>query len=141
MHSIEFKRVNPPIVIEADKVLLADTFLWAKKIGQFSGHSKVPPITVEHTTQNAHGFQEGFQNFAPGSQQRDALIQSNLLESDTIVATKNPMTDSIGQIDFLLGRFVRHDFAGITDNADSQISSAANPPEGLGTLSRGHPVW
>src|SRR5579883_2441037 len=56
--AVDSQRADPPVIVKADEVLLADALGGAEGLRKLSGHSEVPPVTGHYDREDADSFQE-----------------------------------------------------------------------------------
>src|ERR1700733_7059088 len=120
---MQFKAVDTPIVIESLKPLPAGAPFGAKQFWQFSGHPKVPPITVQNRAHNTADPEYRFEEMKPRAKRDHPFVHPQKFELHTTGPAKDPFSHLLGQLDFLLQSFRQRVSFGIESNAYSEMAT------------------
>src|ERR1700730_1428963 len=99
---MQLDAIDPPIIVETDKVLLAHAILRTKKFRQFSRHPEMPPITVQDGADDADGPKHRFEEMKPGTKRIHPFVNAQKLELDKTSLPKNAFAHLLGYLNLLL---------------------------------------
>src|SRR5258708_16531009 len=94
--------IDPQIIIETKKVLLAQAILRTEKFRKFSRHPEMPPITVQDGADDAGGPKHGFEEMKPGTKRIHPFVHAQKLELDKTSLPKNAFSHLLGYLNLLL---------------------------------------
>src|ERR1700757_2344911 len=128
MDAMQLKTVDPPIVIESQKILLTGALFRAKQFRQSSGHPKMPPIAIQDRAHNAAHLQYRLKKMKPRAKRVHAFVHPQKFELDAAGLAKDPFSHLFRQLNFLLQSFRQRIRIRIESNTYPEMAAT---PDGI----------